>query len=626
MAFNLSAAPGLGTARRLASPLAVRRATLASLKPVVLVFALAACGTEATPTPEPISGGATLVPGAAVTASIGPDGGELVAVDGAGGRSYRLSVPSGAFAEATEVTISPIQEIAGFPFDGRLLGGVELEPDGAVPLGPVTLEITLDAGQQAALRTAIDEGQVVAGFSYPGTSGSVAEDLGVTLAAVAEDMSTVTLTLTSFSGHGAGTGSPQRLRGRPCPTDPVGNAECEIHKILHPPGGPADPTDPAVRDQVKQVFRNWLDVLVVTIDAAAVDPAAFEAAFQEAVFWQAMATVSLDGLVSQVWSAPGDELFAEGQRLDDALYAGWQKAFNRANQACTSISRPGPGNGPGLEGIISLLRLHAQALGAGWEPPNLTGIAALLPGTFCVRLTLTAESGNPTELAEGSSGRLGFRIGDASLALESDLQLDAFQAQITATPADPALLTATGGRLGLGAFADVVAQRATPGSTTEGTFELAVRLFGSNLDYASLSVPIDITSTAGGPIACSPLQTSTNALHGQVPDSLVMDHIFVRFSEGSSCTVEIGEGDVADAILVADTDSDSTLWDAEATGSLWSEASGYGKDQSGGKHTLIATSTSSGKSYQISIEVYVSIVDDGPATTMVVQNVTITPM
>lgn len=42
-----------------------------------------------------------------------------------------------------------------------LLSGLELEPEGALFLAPITLEIILGADQQAELRAALDDGGVV---------------------------------------------------------------------------------------------------------------------------------------------------------------------------------------------------------------------------------------------------------------------------------------------------------------------------------------------------------------------------------------------------------------------------------------------------------------------------------
>jgi len=579
----------------------------------------AACGGAPT-TPDP--GGVALVTDAAVTATIGADGGELMAADPERGRSYRVSFPAGAFLEDTLVTATPIASIDGFPLDGVLLGGLELSPDGADVLVPVTLVISLDAARQADLTSALDDGQAVAGFSYPTGTADAVDDLALGLADVADDRSSVTVTLTGFSGHGAGTGSPQNLANRPCPQEPARNAACRIHRILHPPGGPADPTDPAVRTQVKQVLRDWLDVLEVVIDTSSADPAAFAAAVQEASAWWITALVSLDGLVSELWSAPGDELFAEGARLDSALYAGWQKSFSRANDHCRATVRSGPEGGQDLDGILALLDIHERARSSGLEPPPLQAIAALGAGAFCARLTLTAESSNPTALSEGTRGEFRFRLRDASGGVWLDTQLDTLQAAVTATPADPGLMTASGDRLSFLAYADVTAVRAVPGNSSEGRFEVTVSLFGSTVDYASATAMFDITGSAPASTALPPITCSGSPVSVATGNDSAW--AMIRYDGGSACELvaNLTDDDDPNAILALDLDPGDAGWDAH-DGRNWTRE-GSGIDNGSGTYHIRVRHDQSGRWFVVSLTVEV-MSSGGSGGTMTVRDVSIAP-
>jgi hypothetical protein len=105
--------------------------------------------------------------------TIGPKGGTLKA-KARGGTTYTLSIPRGALAIATRITMTPVTGIAGFP-DGaepETASGVELLPDGLVLAVPATLQLEAKADASAldawAMSTRADGTE--AGFELFNTS------------------------------------------------------------------------------------------------------------------------------------------------------------------------------------------------------------------------------------------------------------------------------------------------------------------------------------------------------------------------------------------------------------------------------------------------------------------------
>jgi len=583
----------------------VRRSRLLAIVVTASLVAGACGGSAATQAPA----GVELVREAAVSATIGADGGELSAADPARGRSYRVSVPAGAFAEDTEVTVTPIASIDGFPLDGGFVAGVELEPSGTTFRGPVILEISLDTAQQTELRSAVDAGQAIVGFEYPDGGASAADSLEVTLADVAADLSTVTLHLAGFSGHGAGKASPGNLASRPCPSDPAKHARCEITKILNPKGGPADPADPAVRAQMAQVLRDWLDVLLVVIDASTSDPFLFTSAAIEGQEWWSFAL--LLGLLG-----PGAPLEAEEASLKAAVVAGWPKAFRAANEQCKRDQS--------LAGLAGVFGLQQDFERFDWAPALSTIVPAVLaPSTFCLRLELNAASGNLTELAEGASGGLEFFIHDAAGVLKTDAGLDILHAEVVARPADASILSASGGRLGVGAFVNVTAVRAIPGNTAEGAFDVELRLFGLPVAFASRSVALDITSTGPtptappAPIVCSgsPAKVTTGA------DSA---WVLIRFDPlVRACQLfpALTDDDDPNAILAVDLDPGDSGWDAH-DGANWTRE-GTGTNNAAGTYHIRVRHDQSGRWYIVTLTVEIVTTSGGSGGTMTVRDVSI---
>jgi hypothetical protein len=587
-----------------------RQLRLPALWPAALALALAgaACEGEAA---SPGPGERRLVTDAATSATVGRDGGELLTSDPKRGVSYRVVIPAGAFVEDTAVTVTPIAAIGDFPLEGGLLGGVDLQPTGVTFLAPVSLEVRLDADGQAKVREGLANGQAVVGFEAAGSDG----DLTATLVDVADDQSTVTLQLFGFSGHGAGLGTPQNLGSRPLPADPAKAAQLLINRILHPQGGPADPTDPAVRSQIKQVLKDWLDVLVVVIDSAVDDPAALTDAMSESLQWHYLA--ARYGFLSELWWGNGDEMSAEGQRLENAVLAAYLKALTAANEHCktsTEIRR--------LDNLLALIDLHERAflLGPGLLP-ELSLSNALSRGNFCLQFELTVDGRSQREIEEGASGQVVLRLDPHFDGLFSDVE--AAKLQIEGTPAgwDASLIT-IGSVFFPGAEfdIDVTALKAISGSNSEGAFDFSLTMLGMT-GYGSVRAVVDVTpapATPPPPITCSGSPATIISINDEP------ENVAIVFDGGSSCRIVPDQGaDNPDAMIVADTDPATILWEYEAAWN-WDLDGGPKDNVSPGTYTLNLMYKPTGQWFSVTFTVDVTLINGGPDTTMTIRDATIT--
>lgn len=646
---------------------------------LVAVFLLSACGQGSTPAPSGGPNGVALVAGAAVSATIGPDGGELTASDPERGRSYRLTVPAGTFADDTEITVSPIAAIDGFPLDGGLLGGVELEPEEATFLVPVALEIRLDADGQAALRSAIDEGQAVVGFHYPGDAASAADELGVSPADVAADGSSVTLTLFSFSGHGAGTGNPQNLQGRPCHGDAAAVARCELAKIIHPPGGPADLEAPAVRAQLAAVLRVWLADGILPDLRGAADTAAYRAAIARATEWHAAA--STFSFLGSIWYDPGDEFETEGRQLDQAVQAAlgdwltrvivpqlgavtadpsafdaaltvaleWHRVasayaylteiwFEEADPmaaegmtlrnavvaayeaALAAANRDCQANGDvaSVIRLIELDRIHNALL---TDDPDDTFLERLFdPANFCVKVKISDITA-PATLAEGDTAMVSFRLTSARDDL-TILPPDWYALLATGVfrPTDPSAISVVSVEVGLACCrTSEIEVTVTAGTAVRGsTTEGTIKLGVKLLGLDPLYATDQVVIDVT-PDAAAPITCSddptTVTYRGDERIAIVFD--------GTSCSLipDLNDDDDPNVALVLDTDEGQAGWNA-GSGSNWSRE-GVGDNEPPGRYSIVITRKATGERYTLTFTVEVTVLSGGDDVRLTVRDVTI---
>ena len=153
------------------------------------------------PTRPPIDLTVTLDPGAAVSAVIPVDGGDIEAT-GADGTVYHLSIPDDALVEATEIQMTPVASLDGLPTGGTVNYAVQLAPDGLQLFDFATLTITPSA------ELPIEE-QLPFGYDGDGK--------GLFIATPVVDEPAIQLLIQHFSGYGVSRGlladiEPERER------------------------------------------------------------------------------------------------------------------------------------------------------------------------------------------------------------------------------------------------------------------------------------------------------------------------------------------------------------------------------------------------------------------------------
>lgn len=95
--------------------------------------------------PNPLTVEAQFDENTSATQTIGTEGGSVSLTD-AKGVVYKLDIPAGALTDQTEVKLTVVSGIGGWPLDGEMLGGVKIEPEGLQLNDVATLSITLPNG------------------------------------------------------------------------------------------------------------------------------------------------------------------------------------------------------------------------------------------------------------------------------------------------------------------------------------------------------------------------------------------------------------------------------------------------------------------------------------------------
>jgi hypothetical protein len=140
-----------------------------------------------TAAPDPLNLTVTPATASSTTVEVGASGGQFSAT-GPDGSAYTLTIPAGALPVAVGITMTPIADVTGFPFDSapehRI--GVSLTPSGLEFVTPATLTIAPASGLP-------DAGVATLGFHGNGF------DAGALLADQTPD--SLTLQIEHFSGY-----------------------------------------------------------------------------------------------------------------------------------------------------------------------------------------------------------------------------------------------------------------------------------------------------------------------------------------------------------------------------------------------------------------------------------------
>lgn len=151
----------------------------------------------------PLHVGIVLDTNNSVSRVIQRDGGSLETT-GANSVHYLLTIPENALAHPTEITLTPVADIDGFPFSGGLKAAAHIEPSGLALFAPAVLEAT---------HADHPEPGTAAGFAYHADG----EDFH--LRPVEYEGNTARFHILHFSGagHGSGTQQERQEQGRRSP-------------------------------------------------------------------------------------------------------------------------------------------------------------------------------------------------------------------------------------------------------------------------------------------------------------------------------------------------------------------------------------------------------------------------
>jgi hypothetical protein len=175
----------------------------------------------------------------ATSADVGPGGGTLSAT-AANGTTFRLEIPAGSLATATRITLTPLSALTSAKWFGKLVGGVQLAPEGLLLMRGATLTVT-------PKRRVPVHNWVPVGFAGDG--------LDVHLVPIARSRSVIRFPLSHFSGFGVGNSSSGGA-GAPSGGTASGFFEGELMELMkRMQDGTTSEKD--FNEAVKKVFEEW---------------------------------------------------------------------------------------------------------------------------------------------------------------------------------------------------------------------------------------------------------------------------------------------------------------------------------------------------------------------------------
>jgi hypothetical protein len=300
-------------------------------------------------------------------------GGRVIATT-ADGTFYSLSIPAGALANDTRISMKPLASLGGLPFAGGLTAGVQLEPRGLEFAKPAMLVISGDRINAAAANTTFAYDASGTGFHITPPLRDVPAELQTGL----DPAKTVYVPVLHFSGAGIApaTTQEQAVQQRKGAANARDRLAQDLRKTLQEQGDSA------------ALFEQYVDqVLLPEAAAASFSDAMYEAALRDHVSWQRMRDLAGNGPQSA-------RLKAKLAQLEQLLDAAWKQVVKRADERCRQ------GGFDVIGRIIPLERLRVLA-GLGGTPNEFSAITER-----CWRFELKVRS---TVTRDSDGGVPGFR-------------------------------------------------------------------------------------------------------------------------------------------------------------------------------------------------------------------------
>jgi hypothetical protein len=351
-----------------------------------------------------------------VSKPVGPSGDSL-STTASNGIRYTLVVPEGALRSGTTITLTPLVSLAGLPFSGGLLAGVELKPSGTTFDRPLILRIA-SAGSVPAGKTLI-------GFTAPDSGGAV------TLLPASLKDGIISVVVPHFSIVGAAPALPSELAAIAPPPDVQGrvNDFADVARILAQGG---DLT--SALNQLEVVFSRWYARILPLLNSGLSGDPELLGALQEYRFWLDMMAYAGDQLGTSGSLVELPSLASRNLQGQQILYFDLVAAIARANQACLAFRDLNKAE------LALFWQATAESLGIAVFQTVSTGIAELsrsvVLANLCVRV-FVSDSTFPAAPAPNQSSDLKLRFG-IQFGSDPNLRNSTFVVRLTfsGTPAD----------------------------------------------------------------------------------------------------------------------------------------------------------------------------------------------
>lgn len=230
----------------------------------------------------------------------------------AAGQTWRLVIPPNAAYAETTIRMSSLQRVEGLPFEGGLLGGVQLEPEGLMlrELGWLT----------ATLPGPVPED--LAGFAYDGKGDNLH------LYPVTAGGNTVSFPIQHFSGYGSSLASDQSKQSNqqrtPCLTR--GQVAARLATFLYEVA------------PILELELAYTELIAPKLEEAKTDDTRIREVEDAFLYWESLMRNAMAANPNATGSvAPPAELLAQGW---EELAMAYHNGINLAETKCVTEHRP----------------------------------------------------------------------------------------------------------------------------------------------------------------------------------------------------------------------------------------------------------------------------------------------